>query len=503
MTEVFATENIFGVNLNYDDDFETLKDEVGKIGNLDYDLISRTSFKILREKSKDIRVFSFLGFALLRREDWEGFSDVYEALAILSERNFDSLFPDRIRAKESALKWLSENRFMELVSTKKPESAAHDHITRLSGSLSKIKIITESKFPNSKVFPEDFYRTVKSWEIVCKPEPVKSPLLQQLEQKSEKPSVLNSAPVQHAASFETTKQACALTKTAASFLIQKEPCNPAGYRLMRCIRWDQIEKAPPSDGGKTLITGPTSQQRLFFENIVAKENWKTVLEAAESTFAGSANHLWLDLQRIAATACEKLGAEYLFVKNAIIGETLLLVKRIPQILSLRFSDGSPFCEITTKDFFSSLQNDHFCQGKSKNANEDSRWFEKEREETEKIFTEKGYLAALDYLQTKTKTSGNERKKFIRNMTAASILIKGSQPEIAVSLLESLDEKAQEHGLVKWEPDLVCDLLLELIYAYKTCRTRKNSNQSVLSEKINSTLCKLSRIDAVRACSINQ
>lgn len=503
MIKPFATENVFGVNLNYDDDFETLKNEVGKIGKLDYDLICRTSLKILKEKSKDIRVFSFLGFALLRNEDWEGFSDVYEALAVLFERDFESLYPDRIRAKESALKWLSENRFMEIVTNKKPESKVHDHIIRLSGSLARIKKVVESKFPNGTVFPEAFYDEIKSWDKNCYLEPVKNPQLQFHDQKSEKSQVLNSLSQQFGTNLETTKQAYSQIKSAASFLIQKEPCNQAGYRLIRCIRWDRIEKVPPSDDGRTLLTGPSSQQRQMFESLVAKGNWKAVLENAESTFASSANHLWLDLQRIAATACEKLGAEYLDVKIAIVGETILLIKRVPQILSLHFSDGSPFCDQTTKEFFTIGQKDDSKGNNNGNVNADSHWVDKEREETEKLFNDKGYLAALEYLQTKIKTCGNERENFIRNMTAASILVKSSQPEIAVSVLESLDVKVQEHGLVKWDPHLVCDLLCALICAYKICKTRKNSNQAALSEKVNSTLCKLSRLDVVRACSINQ
>jgi type VI secretion system protein VasJ len=502
LTRVFTTENIFGVNLNYDDDFETLKNEVGKIGKLDYELIGKISLKILKEKSKDIRVFSFLGFALLRKEDWEGFSDVYEALAILFERDFDSLYPDRIRAKESALKWLSESRFMELVSIKKPESEAHDHITRLSGSLARIRNVVESKFSNGVVFPEEFYKRVKSWEIICKPQPQKNPLLQHVEQKSETVSVHNSLPAQHT-TIETVKQAYTQIKSAASFLIQKEPANPAGYRLMRCIRWDQIENAPPSGNGKTLLAGPTPQQRLYFDNLFTKEKWKVMLEAVESVFASSANHLWLDLQRFAVISCGKLGAEYLFVKDAIINETLFLVKRIPQILSLYFSDGTPFCDDSTKDFFISLQKGCFSEDKSKGENLDQQNLDKEHEEAQKIFAGKGYLAAIDYLQMKAKTCGNERENFIRSLTVASFLIKGSQPEIAVPVLEDLDAKAQEFRLDKWEPGLVSDLWSALIFAYKTCRTKKNSNQGALSEKINSTLCKLSRIDVVRACSINQ
>ena len=496
MTRVFTTENIFGVNLNYDDDFETLKNEVGKIGGLDYELIYKISLKILKEKSKDIRVFSFLAFVLLRNEDWEGFSDVYEALAVLSERDFDSLYPDRIRAKESALKWHSESRFMELVTVKRPESAVYEHITRLSGSLSRIRKVVESKFPDGEVFPEEFYKTVKLWEIISKPKPQTNSVLQHDEQKSE------MLPVQHT-KIETVKQAYTQIKSAASFLTQKEPANPAGYRMNRCIRWDQIEKAPPSDNGKTLLAGPAPQQRLYFEKLFTKGNWKIILEAAESAFGSTANHLWLDLQRFAVISCEKLGEEYFPVKNAIINETLLLIKRIPQIISLYFSDGTPFCDDYTKEFFISLQKENFGDDKSESESRGQQAFDQEHEEAQKIFTGKGYLAVLEYLQMKAKMCGNERERFIRSLTAASFLIKGSQPEIAVSVLEDLDTKAKEYGLEKWEPGLVCDLWSALICAYKSCRTKKNSSQGALTEKINSTLCKLSRIDVVRACTINQ
>jgi predicted component of type VI protein secretion system len=96
--------NPYGENINYDSDFEMLKNEISKLGNLDYALIEKNALTILEKKSKDLRVFSFLSFVYLKNEIWEKYADVFECIVFLSESNFDKLYPDRQRAKELSLK---------------------------------------------------------------------------------------------------------------------------------------------------------------------------------------------------------------------------------------------------------------------------------------------------------------------------------------------------------------------------------------------------------------
>jgi hypothetical protein len=161
-----------GANINYDADFEALKTELGKIGNLDLALIESAATRVLREKAKDIRVFAFLSYALLRNDSWEGLADLFDGFAQLSAKDFDAMQPDRPRAKELGLKWLSEDRFTTALVDKRPAEADYSHISRLLDALNKLKPLLEQKFPGVTVFPAELHKNTIAWEKACKPKPV-------------------------------------------------------------------------------------------------------------------------------------------------------------------------------------------------------------------------------------------------------------------------------------------------------------------------------------------
>ncbi|MBN1127618.1 MAG: type VI secretion system ImpA family N-terminal domain-containing protein, partial [Chitinispirillaceae bacterium] len=143
----------YGVNINHDVDFETLKTEFGKIGNMDIGLIESTAVKILREKAKDVRVLSFLAYAAVRKDNWEALADVFDGLVQLAGKNFDALQPDRERARELAFKWLSEDRFTRALDERKHGESDHPNIVRLLDSLAQMKTLLEQKFPAGAPFP--------------------------------------------------------------------------------------------------------------------------------------------------------------------------------------------------------------------------------------------------------------------------------------------------------------------------------------------------------------
>jgi type VI secretion system protein VasJ len=96
-------DNPCGRTINYEPEFDRIKAEIGRIGSSDFDAIEQAAVTILKSKSKDIRVLSFLAFVYLRNENWEKLADVFEGFAILSGQDFDAMFPERSRAKEMAV----------------------------------------------------------------------------------------------------------------------------------------------------------------------------------------------------------------------------------------------------------------------------------------------------------------------------------------------------------------------------------------------------------------
>ena len=528
ITTPLAGENPFGVNINYDADFDILKNEVAKLGGIDYDLLEKTGIKILSTKSKDIRVMSFLSWVYMRSGNWENLADIWDGLGTLVEQNYDAIYPDRDRARQLAFKWLSEGRFTVLLEQKKPTEADYEHITRLLAGLSSIKPVLEQKFPDGSPFPSEFFKFVGQWERTCKPKPKVEPPPASGDTAQSQPqnngasaqTTMPAAPgatvpqttasaattaAAAADSIDTPKQAQGVVRKAALVLIEKEPTKPSGYRLLRCVRWDLLEKAPPSDSGKTLLTGPNEQQRNYFQKLLAEKQWKTIIEKAESAFCSGGNHLWLDLQRLVATACKELGTEYAAVYNSVLFETSLLIARIPELMALNFSDGTPMCDDATRDWIMvEVPKTAGADGNVAVAESSGDPLDKERRELNSVISAGKIDEGLAILHEKIAGSSVERDNFRRTVMAAELLIKGKQPDVAVSMLESLDKTLEERNLDTWDPAAAVSAWSALVAAYKAARGSKPQNvQIVIQEKLATILGKISRLDPGKAFTLSK
>ena len=487
-----------GENINYDSDFDVLKAEMGKLGNVDYDLIESTCKKLLKEKSKDIRVLCFLSYVVMRNEQWSAFADVFEGFVKLAETNYDGMFPDRPRGKQMAIQWMSEVRYNENLA-KKPEEKDYDHVNRLLQALTKLKIFLEQKFPEGSPFPSGLHNAALAWEKQCKPKP-----------KIEAAAGAAGAASSAQEPMETPKQAQTTGKKIASFLIEKEPDKIMGYRLMRCLRWDIIEKAPPAENGKTQLAPPAPELITGAQNALSAKDFKSALDKAESAFASGANHFCLGLQRISALACKNLGGPYAALQQALHFETGMLIKRVPELLKLSFSDGTPLCDDAAKEWIASEVQAQFSVSTSSDgsaartaSNAGNDRIEQEMKEAQALAAGGSVEKALDLIQNALRGSSSERDNFRRSIMLCDLLMAAKQPDIALSILESLHEKINNYHLDKWDPDLSVEAWSAMVKVIKMAKGNKPPNvQAAMHEKLNVVVSKISQIDPKKAFSLN-
>jgi type VI secretion system protein VasJ len=497
-------QNPMGENINYDTDFDVLKAEINKLGNIDYALVEEKSKKLLREKSKDIRLLGFLSLCCTRNSQWDQLADVYEGFSKLADQGYDAMFPDRPAAKLQAFQWLSQPRYVDALANKKPEEKDYEHVARLSASLTKLKSLVDKKFPQGSPFPVGLYGAAISWEKQCKPKPKPEPAAGGAAAAGQAGGA--AAPGQ-AEAMETPKQAQAAGRKAAYFLIEKEPQKIMGYRLMRSLRWDILEKAPPSEGGKTQVAPPAADLQASLSNAFKANDYKTVFDKAEIAFTAGANHLWLGLQRMAAIACKNLGNPYAGVYQAILYETGLLIKRVPELLGLSFSDGTPLCDDAAKDWIASEVKPLFSAeagaGPTASTAAAGDPIETEKKEATALAAGGNIEKALDFVQTAIRNSSNERDNFRRSIIMCSLLVSAKQPDIALSILESLNEKIASYHIDKWDPDLAVDAWSSMVKVLKMAKNGKPANiQGSMHDKMNSILSKISQIDPKKAFSLN-
>jgi type VI secretion system protein VasJ len=384
--------------------------------------------------------------------------------------------------------------------------------------LTKLKPILEEKFPEGSPFPSALFSHVQRWEKSCKPKeepPPSSPPAGGAAAGTSEEAVAAPATVAVTAgakpttvsdAMDTPKQAQGIIRKAARFLIEKEETKPMGYRLMRSVRWDILDKAPPAEGGKTQLPAPNAQQRTYFQKLLTDKEWKTIIAKAETAFTSGANHLWLDLQRLIAAACRELGTEYTAVRKAVLFETALLLQRIPDLPSLSFTDGSAFCDDATKDWLATevqavVASDEGVSATTSSADDP---LVEERRHVNELVSAGKVEEALTEVQNNMRGSSNERDNFGRTVMIGTLLLKAKQPDIATSMLESLDQKIERYDLDKWEPDLAVEAWTALTSAYKASKVQKPQNvQTAIQEKHNTVLSKISKIDPRRAFTLSK
>jgi type VI secretion system protein VasJ len=487
----------FGASVSHDADFDALKAEVGKLGGIDCDVIESAATRILSAKSKDLRALAFLGFACLRQEKWAELADVFDGLHRLAADSFGSLHPERPRARELALRWLSEQRFLDALSERQPQPGDYEHVARLLANLEKLRTVLEQHFPGETPFPSALHKAALGWEKACRPAASEQPA---------HASPAASTPQSPAQPMDTPKQAQLTARKAALYLIASEPTRPMGYRLLRASRWDLLDKLPPAHEGRTQLEGPAEPLRSSFGGLTAGGQWKPLLDKCEQAFATGSNHLWLDLQRQVVTACERLGEPYRAVAEAVMRETALLIQRLPGIADLSFADGTHFADDATRQWLASAVAPMLPSGAASMLSlspEAESSLDRESRQATALAAAGQTEQALELLHAAICSSSSRQDNFRRTMLMGRLLVQAGRVEVALPLLESLGDTIDTHHLDAWDPGLAVEALSELLAAYAHARALKGQPlPASLSEKHSAVLSRISRIDPRKAYQLH-
>jgi type VI secretion system protein VasJ len=466
----------------------------------------------LANKSKDVRLFCFLALCYLKETKWIEFCDLFDALGQLASSNYAALYPLRPRAKQLAFKWLGEARFPDVLeAAPNPPLDTHEHIGRLLQGLTALKPVLEAEFPNGSPFPMRLFTAAQKWHKATEP-PKEAPPPPPSAAPTAAVSA-SSAPVQPAATggtqttqgsapvvgpegFETPKATLELVRKAALFLIESEPHKASGYRLLRTARWSTIDAAPPAEANQTRIEPPAEERRTFISSLLGKGDYKAALAAAEKTFSSGTTHYWFELQKVAATAAAELGKPYAAVREAIMLETALLLQRVPQLKDLTYTDGTPFCDAAVRDWIETdVASMLSSASPSASSGPKDDAVENERREANALIADNKGDAALDLLCQKISSSGSARDSFRRKLAAASALSALKRADLAMYLLEQLEEAIERYELGQWEPQLAAEVYaLQARAIAAAAGAKEGAAKGRLAERREEVLKKLTGID---------
>jgi type VI secretion system protein VasJ len=465
-----------GDSVRYDPEFEQIAAEIAKIESvtaaaIDWDLVAQLSISILKTKSKDYRVAGYLAAALFQTGKFEGLIHgirLYEKLI----RNFwETGFPEksRMRGRIGALEWLSTR--MGIMLSRDTKSAVSDEIIlELEKSVQSLLSTLAEFLGNDTPSFSDFQSAVDS-----RARDVRSRISNTERAKEEeirRAAAVASGEITEIADAEKVTEECRKKLARVSgFLYQSDPTDPLAYCISRSITWGWIVALPTNENGVTYIPPIPAGCIQRCNTFAGSGNWQGVVDEAESEFFDGV--FGFDLQRWCIRALKELGEPYVGARQAILAELSGLFKRLPELIELRFSDGSPFADTQTKSWIknevlqASFPDGAPEQGGEKTAELESSELADAAAKAGRLVAEGKLQEAIRLFREGIARTPSSRLRFLWRLRLAKFCMDAGKLQLALPQLVSLDEDIIRFSLEEWEPDLS----LEVVQQLYVCRQK--------------------------------
>jgi type VI secretion system protein VasJ len=546
-------ENRAGLDVTYDDDFQRIKSEIDRIGKVtakvdqeraaadakqlkkmtskqhremekkrergqaidaksmvgdksgvDYPMIIDLTSRILTEKSKDLRVASYLCLALFREQGMAGMVEGLMTINILMQEYWDDLFPvkERMAVRKGAFDFLAY-RLTEALEGTTIHTNDRSYLESSRALLAGLQKDLEVKIPDNppslfslkKLVDDCLEKAIKSAHIESTPSDLK-----------EEPDVTQLSSPAESMDTEVRSQQDAFDeiKKAALYLRVHDQKGVMSYRLLRIMRWDALITEPLNENGKTKIEPPPVQRRDYLLSLMQEGQWDKLLEEAEVSFTQPPFHFWFDLQRLTDAAMEALDGFHT-VRMAVIGELAIFLRRLPGLPKLTFMDETPFADLETRDWIEETvmpvleESESSASGFAPVADDElARRFD----DAKSVLSREGLADAIAFLQDGAKLDLSRKTRFYQRLYMAMLCMRGNQPKMARPLLEELDREIEKYSIDEWEPSLALQVWTNL----QKCHKLLSEDSSIQSEQQNkenaaTVFDKICRLDVQHALAI--
>lgn len=528
-----------GVSARYEPEYERLMAEIGKLESLarepiDWEQVVTLGVSILREKSKDLLVASYLTRGLFERQGYVGLEIALTIYRDLLGEHWDRLFPEasRVRARIQALDWVVE-RVGRVISRREPSASEHEAVTHCLelgeqlGRLLEEKLGEQSPKLTALLKPLGEFRARVAQQERKQEQPLEQPQEPKQEAKQEpkqeakqetKPvaSQASSSGVPPAAPLELTTdnnvqralRSCQESiRNVAAFLRNKNLADPLPYRILRVGTWLMIEQLPPSKDYVTQLPRVSSDLVGRYEHALRMADYKVLIPEVEENFFQA--RYWLDAHRFTATALEALGLPFEEARRSVVAELAHFVQRFPGVIELKFSDGTPFADDQTRLWIEAEVLTKYREkpeGRVASPEvapaEEPPWMQVGEEA--KILALKGkFVEGVALLQEGQKSTASERERFLWRLERAKFCFETGYLDLAIPQLEFLDEQVECFSLEEWEPALSLEVAQILLLCYYRLMEKTKRSDAKLVERTERLYARLCRLDLLAALATDK
>ncbi|RJP73292.1 MAG: type VI secretion system protein TssA [Candidatus Zixiibacteriota bacterium] len=452
-----------GEDVSFDDSFEELKAEVAKLSSpqgseaVNWSRVADLAQEILAEKSKHLAAAVYLAQALAVRRGMTGAALGCHILRDLLEQFWDSLYPppEPPVNRYKILAWWCE-KIVPQVARQPGRLLPEPERQAFLDDLHALQALLQARFPD----PPPLHQLASQLKQLQAERPAAPP-----PGPPEPIAALRSAPRAEAPAPEKTdpqdllKDGLDLLARACRAEQNRDPFSPLAFRLNRIVAWLPLRELPSHTDNRTLLASPEPAVIAALARLRQEANWAELLALAEAQV--QEHRFWLDPSRYAAEASEEMGRPR--VREAVEGETLDLLRRLPGLESMTFVDGVPFADPDTQAWIRRLRNPAveeapapLPEGSTESAVADSVARALQMVKANKM------AAALRELNTRRRLAASARERLLWDLGLCQVCARPKLQRLMAPYAREVLDLIEEYRLDRWDPDLAAQALAAVL-----------------------------------------
>lgn len=428
-----------------DETYQAIDQEMVKLGGLregdiDWAYIDEASREYLCTQCKHWRIVAHLQVVWLRTRQWARWADALSLIAGMVELYWDSAYP-----KPGPTGYLNKRKLVQrlladlgqVLPTLERNSFAPAYQAAAGLALAELQRCVES----AKLDPAPLDALQRQLDKYSEPVIPTAPV-----RTATSGSVLESAffpsPKPQAPSNEREQRRAVLNM--AEQINQQDPYDPTGYQLRRYGLWSHLRTAPliTRDRRTELTAVPKDIVDGYQDALNHNAMDPNLLLRLEKSVCASP--YWLRGSYLAAHVASRLAMEQ--VADAIRQTCERFVCRLPALLELCFSDGTPFVDAQTQAWISGAD-------QAQTTGSPVQEYASLRDELASQLNTEGVEVVLLRLQELHATHDAPRQRCYATVIAADLLASRGLSWLADDLYANVARLMRKTTAQGWEPEL--------------------------------------------------
>ncbi|WNG28335.1 type VI secretion system protein TssA [Cystobacter fuscus] len=524
-TEPISEEMPAGRSAKHEPAYDLVAQEVARLESptgtpVSWSKVVANAGELLQRSTKDLWLTSYLAHGLHATEGLRGAVTGVTVLTEVLDRYWPTLFPEaqRPRGRVNAVGWFVARMTESLPSVQVTGEdwelvEGLETATRRLAEVSRVRF--EEQGPSLKPLLEGVERLRNRLPASATPRPPTPPppaaeppprpaastapaaspavLAPSLVLPGEQPGSADNV-------LDTLRGIGASLAESARLLREANAANPLAYRLLRVGLWLHFTQPPaPGPEGKTPVPALPASLREKLDRLETHARWAELLEEAESNLGQ--HRFVLDLQRYGATALAGLGPTHAPAREAVRLELRALLQRMPEVLGLLASDGTPLADERTRKWVEAevLERSAPSAPLPRTAERPEDGAEMLPPEVRELLAADRVAEALARLQQQVTTATTGRARFKARLLLGRLCVLSGQHLMAQALYETLVAESTTRGMDEWEPQLSAECLEGLLLVTRTVQ----KNTSSLPRECWPHFIRLSKLDPAAAFRLGQ